>query len=82
MTTRLELTQREELIKLRAENEALRVNLRGALNCLRGAITLIEAWAYGPAFKRAGVMWPDNNCNAPKYLEARRWLKAYDAAND
>lgn len=73
---------KEENAQLRKENEELKKNLKECIGELRGTVTLIENWAYGPAFKKAGMTWPDNQCNAPAYLKARRWLKLYFEAHD
>lgn len=73
---------RVENLRLARENNELKRNLKECLSELKGTVTLIENWAYGPAFKKAGVHWPDNQCNAPAYLRARRWIKLYYEAHD
>ena len=71
-----------ELESEKQKHEKTKAVLGGALTVLRGSIRLLEAWAYGPAFKRGGVQWPNGTCNAPDYVKARRWLKLYDEEYD
>lgn len=43
-------------------------------DALAACVDLIEGWAYGPLFEKAGVKWPDGICQAPALLEAKRLL--------
>lgn len=76
------LKAHDTILKLEAEKSKLKLVIDGVLPVLRGAVRLIEAWAYGPAFRRAGLFWPNGQCNQVDYLRARRWLKLYDEEND
>lgn len=81
MASQLEKLRAENL-RLTEENRRLRERFDGARKCLRALRNLTENWAYGPAFKKAGVMWPDGKCNAPAFVEANRWLKNDNDQND
>lgn len=84
MASQLERLRAENL-RLQQENERLRTReleltalVKGAVKTLKALCSLAENWAYGPVFKKAGVHWPDGKCNAPSFLEAKRWLKNYN----
>jgi hypothetical protein len=42
------------------------------IGALAACIELIEGWAYGPVFRKAGVQWPEGVCTAPALVEAKR----------
>ena len=42
---------------------------------LRGCIDLIEGWAYGPLFEKAGIQWPNGVCQAPALVKAKKLLQ-------
>jgi hypothetical protein len=41
---------------------------------LAACVDLIETWAYGPLFQRAGITWPNGQCEAPALVEAKRLI--------
>lgn len=41
------------------------------VSALAHLIDLVEGWAYGPLFEKAGVQWPDGKCQAPALVKAK-----------
>jgi hypothetical protein len=57
-------------------------SFRECLQHLNDSVRLLGNWANGPAFRKAGVIWPNNTCNAPAYVKALHWLKIYYQGHD
>ncbi len=71
-----------EVARLQKELAKKSLLLREAVEQLNHSVRLVENWAHGPVFKRAGVIWPNNTCNSPAYVNARKWLRLYYQGND
>lgn len=56
-------------------NRLLIEQLRSAL---WGTVHLLEGWAYGPLFEKAGVIWPAGKCQAPALLAAKKLIMQPD----